>query len=228
MLLSIIIPVLNECDNLKELLPLLRSADANKEAEIIVVDAGQCVESEQHCKEYSAQYILSPIKSRASQQNLGAKNAKGQILYFVHADTRPPKSFIEDIKNARKEGYQSGCYRFKFDSDRPLLKFNSYCTRFYRLMLRGGDQTLFIDRPFFEKLGGFDEYYSIMEEYPLIRRLMKQKCFVIMPNNVLVSARKYDHNSYLKINLVNFSVFMMFYAKVHPDKMKAFYGKWIK
>ena len=156
------------------------------------------------------------------------KKAKGNVLYFVHADTRPPKSFVADIRTATEDGYQSGCYRFKFDSDRPLLKFNSYCTRFNRLMVRGGDQTLFIKKELFQELGGFDEYYTVMEEYPLIKKLMQRKTFKIMDGDVLVSARKYEHNSYLRVNLANFIAFMMFYAKSHPDKIRSTYLSLIK
>ena len=228
MFLSIIIPTLNECDNLKELLPLLINNSQRHLVEVIVVDAGMCSESKEMCRSLGVQYVLSEKKGRAVQLNLGAKKATGSILYFVHADTRPPKSFVADIREALSRGFQSGCYRFKFDSNKLLLKFNSYCTRFNRLMMRGGDQTLFITKELFNELNGFDEYYTVMEEYPLIGKLMKLKTFKIMDGDVLVSARKYEQNSYLRVNFANFIAFMMFRAKSHPDKIRSTYLSLIK
>lgn len=151
--------------------------------------------------------------------NTGARFASGSILYFVHADSRPPKSFQQDIRNCISHGCESGCYRFAFDSDHPLLKLNSYFTRFNRLMCRGGDQTLFITRPFFDALGGFREDYQIMEDFDFIRRVQDSGSFRIIPKNTVVSARKYSDNSYLKVNVVNLIVFMMYYLGASQKTM---------
>ena len=151
--------------------------------------------------------------------NTGARFASGSILYFVHADSRPPKSFQQDIRNCIRQGCDSGCYRFAFDSGHPLLKLNSYFTRFNRLMCRGGDQTLFITRSFFKALGGFREDYKIMEDFEFIRRVQDSGSFIIIPKNTVVSARKYSDNSYLKVNVVNLIVFMMYYLGASQKTM---------
>ncbi|HYI79192.1 MAG TPA: glycosyl transferase, partial [Chryseolinea sp.] len=122
-------------------------------------------------------------------------------------------------------GHQAGCYRFKFDSSKFMLRFNSYCTRFKGIMCRGGDQTLFITKTLFLKLGGFNEYYTIMEDYDLIQRIREHAKFKIIPENVLVSARKYEKNSWLRVQSANFIVFMMYFLKKHPSQMKEAYRK---
>ncbi len=149
--------------------------------------------------------------------------AKGNILYFLHADTRPPLSFVTDITASLALGFKAGCYRFQFKSNKWPLKINSYFTRFKKLWCRGGDQSLFIDKDLFHELGGFDERYCIMEEYPLLEKLYRQNSFRIVPKNIQVSSRKYENNSWLKVQLTNYRAFKMYKRGIDPRKIRAFY-----
>lgn len=224
MFLSIIIPTFNEIENINQLLLHLQEI-SHIDIEIIVVDGGSTDGTQKRVEKHEAILLNSKEKGRAKQMNLAAKKAKGDVLYFVHADTLPPKTFYEDIKASIKEGFPIGCYRFKFNSDKRILKLNAYLTRFDRLMCRGGDQSLFITRELFDDLGGYCENHKVMEDYDIILRARKTYPFKIIPKDVIVSARKYDYNSYLKVNYANFIVFMMFFAKVDHDKIIKFYKK---
>lgn len=224
MFLSIVIPTYNESENIQKLIHQLQKSN-RKNYEIIVSDGGSTDDTEQKVKELGIKFILSPKKGRAAQLNYGASKTKGDILYFVHADTLPPITFFEDVESAIAEGFSIGCYRFKFDSEKLMLKFNAYCTRFDRLMCRGGDQSLFIKRAVFEHLNGYCEKHKIMEDYDIIIRARKTERFKIIPKNVIVSARKYDYNTYLKVNFANLLAFMMYYAKADHDQIIAVYKK---
>jgi len=217
--ISIIIPVYNEEETIAEQLRYLSGCSHHFPTEIIVIDGGSSDETVSKVKEEGFTCHSSPEKGRSIQMNTGARFASGSILYFVHADSRPPKSFQQDIRNCIRQGCDSGCYRFAFDSGHPLLKLNSYFTRFNRLMCRGGDQTLFITRSFFKALGGFREDYKIMEDFEFIRRVQDSGSFIIIPKNTVVSARKYSDNSYLKVNVVNLIVFMMYYLGASQKTM---------
>ena len=160
--------------------------------------------------------------------NVAAKAAKGDVLYFIHADTKPVDSFPEDIRLAIGEGYQIGCYRFKFDSEIQRLKINSFCTRWNVLIMRGGDQTLFITKEFFNELNGFNESYVIMEDFDLIRRSRKVEKFKIFDKSVSVSDRKYKENTYIKVQLVNLYAFLLFYFGSSPQKIKEMYYRFLK
>ncbi len=223
--LSIIIPTYNEESKVRGLLLHLQKNCDTKKTEIIVVDGGSSDRTLEVAKKSGAICLRSSQKGRAAQMNLGAKHGGGQILYFVHADSIPPYSFIKDIKKAVKFGHKAGCYRFQFNSNRLLLKINSYCTRFNRLMCRGGDQTLFIKRPLFEQLGGFKDDYLIMEDYEFIERIQRSSSFKIIPKNVIVSSRKYDENGYFRVQMANFIVFMMYFFGSSQERLLDTYKK---
>jgi rSAM/selenodomain-associated transferase 2 len=222
MFLSVIIPTYNESENIVNLLTVLQQTSHNN-IEIIVSDGQSSDNTVSLVNQLGFEAKIAKEKSRAKQLNYGAQHAKGDVLYFVHADTMPPKTYYQDIKKAIDEGFKIGCFRFKFNSDKRILKFNAYMTRFDSLMFRGGDQSLFITKSLFNELNGYCENHKVMEDYDIIIRARKKYRFRIIPKDVTVSARKYDYNSYLKVNFANFIAFMMFYAKVDHDKIIRFY-----
>ncbi len=221
--LSIVIPVLHEVENLKRLLPHLQRNTQGKPCEVIVSCAVDCQETEEVCKQNQAIFYKTTKASRAVQMNEGASIARYDLLYFVHADTLPPHTFCEDIRSAIHRGHLSGCYRFKFDKDVFPLMTNSFFTRFKPQMFRGGDQSLFVKTSVFLSLGGFNERYDLMEEYPLIKKLKRSTTFVVMPRNIVVSSRKYQGNSYVKVNLVNLLMFVLFHLGVSTAQLRSTY-----
>lgn len=230
MRISVIIPTFNEEKNIGPLVEYLRNEGGHTLQEIIVADGGSHDKTAASAQKAGAVVVVSPQKGRAAQMNYGVSFATAEILYFVHADARPPKSFVADIQAAVSEGYFSGCYRFRFDSDKTILKLNNYLTHLNILTARGGDQTLFITRQLFDELNGFDEYYIIMEEYDLLRRLWNRnrKVFKIIPKDVFVSARKYDTNSWARVQLANLVAMMLFRCGAHPARIAGTYKKMLK
>jgi rSAM/selenodomain-associated transferase 2 len=220
--ISVIIPVFNEADQIAERIQFVLLNGGSKVAEVIVVDGLSTDETVSIAAKAGAKVLLCEERSRAAQMNRGAREATGTVLYFVHADVKLVGSFAEDIEGALKHS-DAGCYRYVFDSNRFILKINAWFTRFDRIMCRGGDQTLYVRKEVFDQLNGFDEYYSIMEDYDFILRLREKFRFYIIPKNVRVSARKYDTNSWLQVQRANFIVFMMFFQKRPPNEMKARY-----
>lgn len=210
MKISIIIPTLNEAVNISKLLTHLSTIDSISDHEIIVADGGSTDQTISISESFDATTLRIAKASRAIQMNEAARHASGDILYFVHADTLPPKSCLVDVQNAVKSNTSIGCFRFRFNSNNLLLKVNSFFTRFNVMWCRGGDQSLFVTRSFFEELGGFDEDCVIMEDFELIKRAKDKKPFKIIPKEVLVSARKYEQNGYFKVQLANLVAFRKF------------------
>ena len=151
--------------------------------------------------------------------NVGAKEATGEILYFLHSDTIPPPTYLTDIRTSIQKGYDAGCYQLGFDSNNVLLKINTFFTRFRKMWNRGGDQSLYIKKDLFEKLGRYPNDFLIMEEYALIEKIVKDYNFEILPKKIIASARKYQKNSYLKVQIANLVVFNMYKRGESQEKM---------
>jgi len=223
MTFSVIIPTHNEAVNIGRLIADLRRHDPTGLVEVLVVDANSTDLTAEIAQRAGATVLHSPKPGRAAQMNYGAQHATGDILYFVHADVGIHPDYVPTIVRAVGQGHEAGCYRFRFDSSHPLLRINSYGTRFPGLMSRGGDQTLFVIRPLFQRLGGFDERFVIMEDFEIIIRIRRMASFLIIPQNVLVSARKYETNGWLRVQLANLTAFSLFFLNVSPVRIARTY-----
>ncbi|MEO9477736.1 MAG: TIGR04283 family arsenosugar biosynthesis glycosyltransferase [Cyclobacteriaceae bacterium] len=221
--ISVVIPTLNEQSNISRSLKFFANHERRDLIEVIVVDGGSKDGTVEEITTYDGVILLkSKIACRAVQMNLGAARATHDILYFVHADVILPDTFFDDIMKAVKT-YKVGGYRYQFDSDKILLKFNAFCTRFPMAWCGGGDQTLFITNELFQALNGFDERYCVMEDFDLVRRSKRFAKYHIIPKNVMVSARKYDGNGYFKVQIANLKAFKMFRRGIDPREIRAYY-----
>lgn len=210
LMISIIIPTYNEAENIARLVSYL-TANSNKDTcEIIVSDGGSRDDTVNIAQLAGAKVVLSAHKGRAAQMNYGASIALGNILYFIHADTLPPATFVDDIQKAGSEGFSFGRYRTVFNSDKLILKINAFFTRFDWFVCYGGDQTLFITKSLFQAIKGFNEQMLIMEDYDIVTRAKKAGRYKILSKAALVSARKYETNSWLKVQCANRTIVQMY------------------
>lgn len=223
MTFSIIIPTLNEAENIAQLVQFLKKNGDSRLLEIIVVDAVSTDTTVEYARTEGAKVLISHKQGRSVQMNIGARAAKGDVLYFIHADCTPPATYLDDIEQAITEGHPIGCYRYRFDNQRFILRINAYFNRFEPLWCRGGDETLFIKKETFEQLNGFDESYCIMEEYDFIKRARAVFSFKIIPKYAIVSARKYETNSWLRVQIANMTAFKMFRSGEPSEKIAQTY-----
>ena len=210
MKISIIIPTFNEEENIEKIISYLYSIKQNENIEIIVTDGGSTDNTIEFAKKNGVVVTLSHIKGRAGQMNHAVDFATGDVLYFIHADSRPPLTFFSDIENAISKGYNCGCYRSEFDSNNFLLKINAFFTRLNFLFCRGGDQTIFVTRVLFEKVGPYKNEMLIMEDYDFLARIRKQGKFKLFNKATIFSARKYDQNSWMKVQKANLKIVRMY------------------
>lgn len=225
--LHLIIPVINEAENLAELLPFVRT-ELDGRGSITVADGGSTDEIHQViARNPGVRHLTCARCGRAQQMNeaafTGSKDA--EVVYFVHADTRPPSGFYDDIVSSIKDGYEVGCYRFKFDMFHPLLSINAFCTRFKGLACRGGDQSLYLTKTAFTELGGFRDM-KIMEDYDIIQRVWASDFqFRVIPRDITVSARKYRVNGWYRVQMANLKVFRMYKAGAPQEAMVSTYKR---
>lgn len=222
-MLSIIIPAYNEENKIGELIAYLKAHSRTSETEIIVVDGGSTDETVKEVKSSGAVVLKSPQKGRARQMNFGALKAKGELLYFLHADTRPPKTFIEDIYAEINTGNGAGCFQLKFDNPHKALTFYSWFTQFDIDVFRFGDQSLFVTKALFTKIGGFDEDLLVMEDQVIVTEIKKHAQFSIIQKPVITSARKYEHIGVFKLQLIFSIIVCLFYLNIEQETIAHFY-----
>ncbi|GMN09934.1 TIGR04283 family arsenosugar biosynthesis glycosyltransferase [Croceitalea sp. MTPC9] len=222
--ISIIIPVLNEATGIGKLLDYILSINSKYTCEILLVDGGSTDATLNVLKDYKVS-VFSSKRGRAAQMNFGAKKASGDILYFLHADTFPPKNFDKLIVEAYNSGAETGCFRMRFDSKNPFLRFFGWLSRINHTLCRGGDQSLFITKTLFEKNHGFNEKYLIYEDSEFIFRLYKETNFIVLPYYVITSARKYRQKGWLKVQFHFGMIHLKNYLGASPDELYAYYSK---
>ena len=196
-MLSVIIPTLNEAADLPETLRVLRRARrTHGPVQVIVSDCGSV---DGTAGLIGDARLVTGGTSRATAMNLGAAAATGNVLLFLHADTRLPVGFDRAIRRAIRGGRVGGCFEFSFGSHRRnrglkrrMLWLVQLVNR-VRFRLNGrsyGDQGLFVRRDVFESLGGFDDV-PLMEDARLARRLRLAGPTAVLHPAVKTSPRRF-------------------------------------
>ena len=223
--ISIIIPVLNEEDYIQRVLAtILENTRTDHVKEILVVDGGSTDQTVFFAQKFGAR-VISSEKGRAKQMNWGAKNASGDILYFLHVDSLPPKGFDTQILKVFEKGIRAGCFRLKFDSPSPFLGFFAWCTKINRPICRGGDQSLFVEKELFETLGGFDKNYKVYEDNEFIGRLYKKTPFKVINDYVETSARRYMEKGMVRLQYHFAMIHLKYYLGKGPENLYDYYRK---
>lgn len=245
--ISIIIPVLNEAENIVSLLNhLIKNASPENIAEIIIVDGGSTDGTPKKVKAFlSGRAQSRPIKDlstalgeieiilfhspkgRAKQMNQGAKKSAGDILYFLHADSFPPYNFDKLIINEINKGNLAGCFRLQFDNNHWWLRLASWLTQFSWRACRGGDQSQFITKILFNNIGGYNENYIIYEDNMLINELYARKQFVVIQEKIKTSARLYKKQGIWKLQYHFWTIYVKKWFGASADDLYRYYKKYI-
>ncbi len=220
--ISIIIPTLNESGN------IARQAQALADAgcEVIVVDGGSG-DGTVEAAEKAGFKVLSSPPGRGRQLNLGAQAATGDILLFLHADTRLPSGFASTVITAvHGSGCSVGAFRLAIDEPSPALRFIASCAnlRSRLLHLPYGDQALFTARSTFDKAGGFAEL-AIMEDFFFVKKAQKLGPVCITDEYVTTSARRWKRKGIVRTTLVNQVMVAGYYLKIPPEKLALLYDR---
>jgi rSAM/selenodomain-associated transferase 2 len=190
-MISVVIPTYNEVGYLPATLDSVAGSKANKE--VIVVDAGSVDGTSELAREKASRVVLSRRRQRADQMNIGAQQARGSILLFLHADTVLPTSALDRIESALSEDrIIGGGFVRRYDSNSWFLQITCLLAGL-RTCWAGwflGDQAIFIRRETFEDLGGFQDL-DLFEDLDLSRRMAKTGHVVTLFPPVISSSRRF-------------------------------------
>lgn len=192
--LSIIIPALDEAMSLPATLEALRPL-RERGVEVIVADGGSADATAQQAKPLADRVIRAP-RGRARQMNAGAVLARGEILLFLHADTRLPadadKVILQNLASRRRDW---GRFDVRIAGRSRMLRVVSALMNL-RSRLSGiatGDQAIFMRRGAFDSLGGFPNQ-PLMEDVEFSRRLRQLGPPLCLSERVTTAGRRWERD----------------------------------
>ncbi len=218
---SIIVPVLNEAAVIAVALARLRRDFSD--CELLVVDGGSGDDTSQLAANHA--HILVSGPGRARQMNEGARHARGDVLWFVHADTTIHPSALNEIREALADpGTVGGGLSLRFDRRTPTLDYLARAStlRARRLHHVFGDQAMFVRREVFERLGGFAPL-PLMEDFEFSRRLHRAGRMVVLPATSTASARRFTRHGTLRMIVFMQYLKLLFLAGVSPERIRLRY-----
>lgn len=224
MRLTIIIPVLNEADTIGTLLADLAPLRAAG-AEVILADGGSSDGAPKRAAALVDRVLQAP-KGRAVQMNAGAKAAAGDVLWFLHADTRVPAAAAAALQAACATGARWGRFDVRLSGRHPLLRLVERGMNI-RSRLTGiatGDQGIFVTRAAFEQVGGFPEL-ALMEDITLsaaLRRLAPPACLRLA---LVASSRRWEAQGVLRTILLMWRLRLGYALGVDPVRLAHRYDR---
>ena len=225
-LISVVVPTINEEDNLPA---LAENLVTEKRLETIVVDGGSSDGTVRVARLLSSNVVISE-KGRWVQMNAGAQAASGEILLFLHADTRLPRGFSEHIRQALADpDVVAGAFRFATDLDSASMKLIEWVAnkRASRLGIIYSDQALFIRADLFRELRGFPDQ-PVMEDYELTRRIRTRGKTVLLSHKAVSSARKWKAVGIWKLTAIHYAITGAYLMGFSPERLAGWYRRLIK
>ena len=221
--ISVIIPALNEADNIAE---TLLSIGQGNTIQVVVADGGSQDNTVSIAESLGAK-VISVQPPRSKQMNRGAATATGDVLLFLHADTRLPKNFDRLILDSLAQpGVAAGAFALGIDAPTPALRLieriANWRSRFLRIPY--GDQGIFMLSRVFHEAGGFSDL-PIMEDFELIRRLRRKGDIITLSASVLTSSRRWQNLGILKTTLINQLVVIAYYMGIPPKTIARLYRR---
>ena len=221
--ISIVMPVLNEAEQIRERLEALAEL-RRRGAEVIVVDGGSG-DGTAEAAAPLADRVLASGRGRAQQMNAGADAASGDVLVFLHADTALPVGADALIARALDRGAAWGRFDVRLDSRRALLRLVGRAMNL-RTALSGivtGDQTPFVRAEVFAEVGGFPRI-ALMEDIALSARLRRVGRPARIRTRVLTSARRWEQRGILRTIVLMWRLRLEYFLGADPARLAERYG----
>jgi rSAM/selenodomain-associated transferase 2 len=222
--LSIIVPALNEGATIGALLADLAPLRAAG-AEVILVDGGSTDDTRERAAGGVDRVLRAPT-GRATQMNAGAEAARGDLLWFLHADNRVPMDAAPALQAAWAGGARWGRFDVRLSGRHPLLRLVARAMNL-RSRLTGiatGDQGLFVTRATFGQAGGFPPL-ALMEDIALsaaLRRLARPACLRV---RLGASSRRWEEGGVLRTIVLMWRLRLAYALGADPARLARRYDR---
>jgi len=223
--LAVVIPTLSEAERIGETVRDAQRAAASR-VEITVVDGGSTDGTPERAAEAGARVVTS-APGRARQLGVGARASRGDVLLFLHADTRLPPGYDTAVFDAlRDPSVVGGAFRFRFDRRTAALRLIEWGARLRGALLGMpyGDQALFVRRPILDEIGGVPQA-PIMEDLDLVEAMKRRGRVVLLPLDAVTSARRYLARGPLRTMLRHWLAAAAWRLGVDRSRVAAWYGR---
>lgn len=224
MRLSIVVPTLNEAVALPVLLADLDRLCAPGD-EIVVVDGGSS-DGTPAIAAALADRVLHAAPGRASQMNAGAADARGDVLWFLHADSRVPADTRNAIAMALGSGAEWGRFDVRLSGTRPLLRVVETLmnVRSRASGIATGDQGIFVRRSAFAAVGGFPPI-ALMEDIALSRALKRRgRPHCVTRPRLLTSSRRWEQRGVWRTILLMWRLRLAYALGADPARLARRYS----
>ncbi|MEE8450918.1 MAG: TIGR04283 family arsenosugar biosynthesis glycosyltransferase [Thermoguttaceae bacterium] len=222
--ISIILPTYNEADGLADVLRSVQGGD-DENIETIVADGGSDDATREIARTCGVRVVEAP-KGRSRQMNAAAAVATGEILLFLHADTRLPKGFSQEVRAALAEpGVAAGAFDLRIEGASGSLRLIERTARLRAryLQMPYGDQAIFLRTEMFNLLEGFSEL-PIMEDFELIRRLRRRGRIALVDAPVVTSARRWRKLGTWRVTWLNQRIVLAYLLGISPKRLARWYN----
>jgi rSAM/selenodomain-associated transferase 2 len=217
--LSIVIPCLDEAEVISRLLESLQPERA-RNVELILVDGGSHDAAINVAEPLVDQLLVTP-PGRALQMNAGAHVAKGDLLWFLHADSVVAEGFPAIIRASLKTGgHLWGRFDVTLSGESPFLRVIEFMMN-WRSRLTGiatGDQGIFIQRSLFEQVGGFPEI-PLMEDIQFSTLLRRRSNPIALRQRLITSSRRWEQFGILRTVFLMWRLRLAFYFGADPEQL---------
>ena len=222
MTLSIVMPVLNEAAEIEAALRALAPYRA-RGVEVIVADGGSSDATTELARPF-ADRVLSAPRGRSLQMNAGAAAASGDVLLFLHGDTRLPENADRLVRDGlARSGRTWGRFDVRFDGGLLALVATMMNLRSRATGIATGDQAMFVTRAAFQSAGGFPPI-ALMEDVALSARLKRITRPLCLSARVTTSARRWQRHGVLRTILLMWKLRLAFYLGADPVQLAQAYG----
>ncbi|MFM7144528.1 MAG: TIGR04283 family arsenosugar biosynthesis glycosyltransferase [Alphaproteobacteria bacterium] len=218
-MISVVVPALDKALGIADCLASARDPDV---VEIIVVDGGSR-DATREIASRLASVVTSPA-GRAAQMNAGAARATGEVLLFLHADTRLPPGFGKAVRRAVEGGAVGGRFDLRVEGSHPCLGLLSAAinARSRWSGISTGDQALFATREAFRAVGGF-ESIPLMEDVRFTAALRRLGPVAALRERVSTSGRRWERHGFARTVLLMWRLRLLHAWGVSPERLAARY-----